>query len=122
MLSVRFFQHSLVFLLLSDIAVAADLLPLSHGIFVESSVACTSASNATALSYWGDELNSSKVIGTIVKVKKSGESYQVTLDLNIQGESGGKEDWTIVIKDPRHMRVTSAYGTSSYRWCFSQMP
>ena len=112
----------LFIMFLSSIAVAADPLPLSHGIFVESSVGCSDVSNATALSYSGDELNSSKVIGTIVRVKKSNGSYRVTLDMNVQGEPSGQEIWTVKINGVKNMTVMFPYGTSSYRWCFHKMP
>ena len=118
----RFLTTTTVLMMATGPAVGADLLPLSHGIFIESSVGCSNASNATALSFWGDELNSARVIGTIMDVSQKGNVYEVRLDMNSQGQPAGKEDWQIVIDDPNSMTVTSPYGTQHYNWCFNEMP
>ena len=67
---------------------AADLLPLKRGIFVDTDVKCSERSNATVVSFWGDELNTAKTIGKIRKVVKKGKSY--TVDLDIDHMDGGK--------------------------------
>ena len=46
------------------VAWGADKLPLKRGIFVETSVGCSERSNTTVVSFWGEELNTARKLGS----------------------------------------------------------
>lgn len=98
-----------------------DLLPLKRGIFVEKSITCSKRSNATVISYWGNELNSSRTVGTIVKVESDGKDYTVTLDMNVMGEEYGEEIWNISIKNFQEIKIVGPGRDTEYKWCSEEM-
>lgn len=106
-------------------ASAKDMLPLQRGIFVNTQVTCSNASNAYILSYWGDELNSSHVGGYIKKVTKKKKALVVTLALEGDGGVGGNlrktENWTISVRSKTEFQVTTPRSTNTFRWCSSSM-
>jgi len=106
---------------LPSLAFATDPLPLKRGVFVDSSVKCSERSNATAVSFWGDELNSAKAVGRIRKVAKNGQSY--TVDLEIEHMDGSKEKsiWSLTIRHPESMTITNDFGSWNHRWCSDRM-
>ena len=58
-------------------AVAADLLPLTRGIYVREGTPCRGASNANVVSYWGEDngLNVSRTACRIDRMTRSGSAY-----------------------------------------------
>lgn len=101
--------------------ITADKLPLKRGIFVDTNVKCSERSNATVVSFWGDQLNTSRTVGHISKVVKKGKSY--TVDLDIEHMDGGREQttWSLVIKNSKTMKITNNFGSWDQRWCSDQM-
>ena len=121
MLVARLASCATVLIFAAQGCFAADLLPLKRGIFVEKPVGCENRSNATVISYWGNELNSNRVIGEIIKIERNGQKYEVTLEMNSMGEPSGKELWTLLIDNPKEMSVTAPGRGATYVWCSSQM-
>ncbi|MBX9458072.1 MAG: hypothetical protein KL863_19740 [Rhizobium sp.] len=112
---------TIIALCLPAASLAADKLPLKRGIFVDTDVKCAERSNATVVSFWGDQLNTARTIGTISRVVKKGKSY--TVDLDIEHMDGGKvkTTWSLVIRNPRTLKVTNSFGSWNHRWCSDQM-
>lgn len=102
-------------------SLAADKLPLKRGIFVDTSVKCSERSNATVVSFWGDELNTARTVGKIRKVVNKGKSYTVELDLEHMDGGKEKSTWRLVIRNPKTLRVTNTFGSWDHRWCSEQM-
>lgn len=106
-------------------ASAKDMLPLRRGIFVNTQVTCSNASNAYILSYWGDKLNSSRVVGHIKRVAKKKGGFVVTLALEGDGGMGSNqrstENWTISARSKTEFQVITPRGTNRFRWCSSKM-
>lgn len=100
---------------------AADKLPLKRGIFVDTSVKCSERSNATVVSFWGGELNTSKTVGTIRKVSKKGKTYTVDLDIEEMGGASERTTWKLVIANPKSFKLTNSFGTWEQRWCSAKM-
>lgn len=100
---------------------AADKLPLKRGIFVDTKVKCSERSNATVVSFWGDQLNTARTVGHIRKAVKKGKSY--TVDLDIEHMDGGRAQvtWSLVIKNSKTMKITNSFGSWDNRWCSDQM-
>lgn len=103
-------------------AAAKYLLPLAQGIFVDKRVKCTASDNSNTLSFWGNELNSTHVIGTIKKVIRQKQAFVVTLyQEGDEGMGGGLQatvNWTLFVRSPKEFSL----GTDTYRWCFARMP
>jgi hypothetical protein len=72
-------SSALVLLMVSSTALAADLLPLKHGIYVPQGVACKGASNADMVSYWGGKgaLNVAQAECKITKLARKGNAFTV---------------------------------------------
>jgi hypothetical protein len=68
---------ALLCLLAGSAAAAADMLPLKHGIYVDTHVACKGASNVDTLSYWGKEngINAQRTECHITKLSKNRATY-----------------------------------------------
>lgn len=105
-------------------AIAADKLPLRHGIYVDSRIDCKEFSNVSMMSFWGDQLNVAQMIGHIVKVSKSGRDYRVEIDGEPVRGDGPTETftWTVTIYGETDMKVQSEFSTDRYRWCFDEVP
>ena len=60
-------------------AIAADMLPLTRGIYVNVGTRCQGASNADTLSYWGGNngINGSKLGCKITRLRKQGASFSL---------------------------------------------
>lgn len=58
-------------------AVAADMLPLTKGIYVVVGTPCKGASNVDTLSYWGDDngINNQKTDCRITGLTRNGSTY-----------------------------------------------
>ena len=101
----------------------SDRLPLRHGIFVLRDVPCQERSNATAQSFWGDAMNTSHEVGSILSTNHQGNIYKVKFAFqDIEGGPRIVAQHTIVIRSP------SAYGTpgpdgrpTEMRWCAAAM-
>lgn len=98
-------------------AVAADMLPLTTGVYVLANRACKGASNADTMSYWGGNgaLNVSQVDCKAGKVSKAGTVYTIS-QICTEIRSGEKFS-------PETIKVTIPNATSftldgqSYRYC-----
>lgn len=66
-----------IFLISSAGVMAADLLPLKRGIYVEAGTPCKGASNADTLSYWGkgNGINDQQTGCEITNLQKGGSTY-----------------------------------------------
>lgn len=66
-----------IFLVIGTGAIAADLLPLQRGIYVEAGTRCKGASNADTLSYWGNRngINDQQTGCEITNLKRHGSTY-----------------------------------------------
>lgn len=112
----------LLVLVVSSPSWCADKLPLKRGIFVDANVKCSERSNATVTSFWGDELNSSQVRGTIRSVVKRGKSYTVVLDTEeIRNGNRSRETWNVTIPSPTRMKIDNQFGSWTQRWCSKAM-
>lgn len=60
-------------------AIAADMLPLTKGIFVVVGMPCKGASNVDTLSYWGGEngINDARTRCRITKLTRNGSTYSL---------------------------------------------
>jgi hypothetical protein len=60
-------------------AIAADMLPLTKGIFVVVGTPCKGASNVDTLSYWGGDngINNQRTKCRITKLTKKGSTYSL---------------------------------------------
>jgi len=100
-------------------------LPLRHGIYVEANTVCSDASNATRVSFWGDQLNSAHVVGHIREVPEHDGSFVVTRDLEGDSGMGGnlrervKDE--ITIDGPGEFSIENENGVWDYRWCAGSM-
>jgi hypothetical protein len=66
-------------LLSASSAVAADMLPLTKGIYVVVGMPCKGASNVGTLSYWGDRngINNQRTDCWITGLTKNGSTYSL---------------------------------------------
>lgn len=105
-------------------AIAADMLPLKQGIYVDKRVDCSEFSNASMMSFWGDQLNVAQVIGHIVQVSKSGNEYRLKISGEpVNGDGPAQEvEWTVTVYSKKEMKVQSEFGVDRYRWCFDKVP
>ena len=60
-------------------AIAADMLPLTKGIFAAVGAPCRGASNVDTLSYWGGNngINNQRTECRITRLKRKGSSYSL---------------------------------------------
>jgi len=109
-------------------AVAADMLPLKRGIYVDVSTPCKGAPNADTLSYWGADngINAQKVVCRIDRLGRKGDTFALQRSCQvIDGKS--------TFKDPRNVKIVgqSAFQISHdassspagpvYRYCGSKV-
>jgi hypothetical protein len=71
-------------------ATAADLLPLKRGYFVDDSVPCANASNATLELFTGASFGANCVVKS---VQKSGRSHRITQTCTMKDDEA---DWTFL--------------------------
>jgi hypothetical protein len=92
-------------LVISSGAIAADLLPLQRGIYVEAGTACKGASNADTLSYWGDRngINDQQTGCEITNLKREGSTYSLKRNCTSGRFGGSSHD---------EVKVTIMSGTS----------
>lgn len=102
---------------LATAAAAPDMLPLRHGIFVPTDVACRGASNAAMVNYWGGRsaIGSGGATCTIQRVTHIGTAYTFTDTCRdvASGESieGGRT--VLTIASPTAFRMNG----TDYRYC-----
>lgn len=62
----------------SSAALAADMLPLTKGIYVVAGTPCKGASNVDTLSYWGDDngINNQRTHCRITELTRNGSNYR----------------------------------------------
>ena len=60
-------------------AIAADMLPLTKGIYVVAGTPCKGASNVDTLSYWGEDngINNQSTRCRITRLTKNGSTYSL---------------------------------------------
>ncbi len=103
--------------LASSAALAADLLPLKHGIYVPVGRPCKGASNAEIVSYWGGKasISYSKAECTVVKLSKAGNVYTLTDQCRDIASNDFIEGGPTVLKITGQDRFSM--GDTSYRYC-----
>jgi hypothetical protein len=98
-------------------AVAADLLPLKHGIYVPTNVACKGASNADIVNYWGEKsgIGVAQAECTIKSVSNDGNVYTYSDECrDIQsGETIEGGPTVLTVHGPAAFEM---FGTE-YRYC-----
>jgi hypothetical protein len=112
-----------------------DLLPLKHGIFVDSKFPCKEFgkaylfeihnANKYAMSFWGDSVNDAFTVGKIIDVKRNGKTYKVKLDTEVNSPMGdfkGVVDQTFVISSATKVQTDRGYGKATFRWCYNEIP
>jgi hypothetical protein len=101
----------------STSAIAADLLPLKHGIYVPVNVACKGASNAEIVNYWGEKygIGVAQAECTISKVEKKGNVYTYTDECR-DIQSGGLIEGGPTVLTVKSTTSFEMSGTS-YRYC-----
>ena len=98
-------------------AATADMLPLKHGIFVPTNVACKGASNADMVNYWGGKsaIGVAQAECRIKKLSRKGNVYTVT-DSCTDIASGGViegEPTALTIASPTSFKMSG----TSYKYC-----
>jgi hypothetical protein len=98
-------------------AVAADLLPLTTGIYVLAGTPCKGAPNSDTMSYWGGDnaLNTSQVECRAKKVSWVGKVYtvnQVCSEIR-SGEKFASETISMTIPNATSFTLSG----QSYRFC-----
>jgi len=116
------FGFASVALLASSGAIAADLLPLTRGIYVREGVRCRGASNADTMSYWGGRngLNVSRAECTIRRFDRRGSVF--TLDrrcreLHSGGSFSNRIRISITGRNAFTLLPPSAAGGRRYLYC-----
>ena len=109
-------------------AVAADMLPLTRGIYVRAGTPCKGASNADTLSYWGGKngINDQQTSCKINSLKKDGSTFLLTRTCT-SGRFGGSFDDQVNVKILNRTKF-NIYGraslgaqTHTYRYCGSKV-
>ena len=104
-------------LLASTSVVAADMLPLKHGIYVPVATACKGAPNSAIVNYWGGKssIGASQAECTIKKLSKKGSVYTfVDQCKDIQSGDLIEGDPTVVtVKGPTSFAMSGI----SYKYC-----
>jgi hypothetical protein len=108
---------------------AADMLPLKHGIYVDVHVPCKGAPNADTVSYWGGRngINASKAACTIKKLNRHGQNYDLRRTCRLVegpyvGHSHDRLRLTIltrtsfIIRPERHWKGFT-FEDITYRYC-----
>lgn len=96
---------------------AADMLPLTQGIYVPQGVACRGASNADMVNYWGGSsgIGVAQASCTITRLSKSGQRYTLH-DRCTDNQSGDVIEGgptRLVISGPRAFTMNG----KAYRYC-----
>ena len=101
----------------SSSALAADLLPLKNGIYVPTNVACTGASIAAIVNYWGDKsgIGVAQAECTIKTVSHKGNVYTYKDECR-DLQSGDLIEGGETVVTVRSATAFEMFGTS-YRYC-----
>ncbi|MCA1654001.1 MAG: hypothetical protein ABR588_11175 [Sphingomicrobium sp.] len=103
-------------LLTGTSAIAADLLPLRHGIFVTAEIPCKGASFVDILSYWGGQngINSQPIECRITKLTRSGQAYRLSRKCrDIRYGPSSYNQLTVVVTDRNSFTINGV----RYRYC-----
>ena len=113
-----------IFLISSASAIAADLLPLQRGIYVQAGTACKGASNAATLSYWGglNGINDQQTGCEITNLKQDGSSYALQRNCTSVRFGGSVHDEVKVTILSRtsfvfHPSVALGLPSRTFRYC-----
>ena len=105
-------------------AIAADMLPLTRGIFVVVGTPCKGASNVDTLSYWGQDngINASRVRCRIAEVTKRGGTYSLRRACTeIQYNGRFNDEARITIHDRKSFTTHGLWDQrgveQTYRYC-----
>jgi hypothetical protein len=112
----RYVVVTLVALLSSTSALAADMLPLSRGIYVPVGHACKGASNADMVNYWGgrSSLGASGGDCTIKKLSHVGAVYTIKdICKSLDGQVIDGGDTVISIDGPTRFTLSG----TQFRYC-----
>jgi len=108
---------SLAFLCASSAAVAADLLPLTQGIYVPAARPCKGASNAEIVNYWGGKssIGVAQAECTIKKISNKGAVYTFSDECR-DIQSGELIEGGSTVLTVHGATAFEMFGTS-YRYC-----
>ena len=119
----------------SSPASTEDMLPVRHGIFVDSRISCKEfarayvaelqVANKYAMSFWGDSINDAFTVGRITRVYRDGSTYRVRLDAKGDGPMGsfkGTVEQSLVVSSPTKIRTDHGFGEATFRWCYAAIP
>ena len=106
----------LLALLAPSAAIAADMLPLTRGIYVRADRPCRGASNASIISYWGGKngLNVAKRSCRIDRLRSEGRMHRLERTCE-ELQSGGSFTDRIEVRTQSPTRF-SLHGVT-YRYC-----
>lgn len=105
-------------------AIAADMLPLTHGIYVAVGTPCKDASNVDTLSYWGGDngINNQRTKCRITKLTKNGSVYSLQRACSDIREGGSFDDRARITVRSRtsfliHSQSRFATADRHFRYC-----
>jgi hypothetical protein len=111
-------------LLCASGVLAADMLPLQRGIYVEAGIPCKGASNADTVSYWGDDngINGTRTGCKIKTLHRDGPVYSLNRKCRQLGFSGSYNDHvkiTVLDRTSFKFRARGPFGTTvtTFRYC-----
>ena len=115
-------RRAMLFLLIpaSATIAAADMLPLTKGIYVIQGVPCKGASNADTAAYWGgnNAINDQQTQCKIKRLKKDGASYRLTRDcVNIREDDKFTDELKLTVLSRTAFRIQTEYSDQRYRYC-----
>lgn len=116
-------EIALLIALSASPALAADMLPLKRGIYVDVRAPCKGAGNAFTLSYWGADngINAQKVGCKIKKMTQAGNRFALHRTCTeIVYETSFDDEVTVTILKPTSFVMDTEYEPAtprSYRYC-----
>ena len=111
-------------LLTANVAMAGELLPLRHGLYVDVQAACADRGDATTLSYYGNGIGAAQVTNDDTIVSHRGNVYRLRSTMTENANPGsvtvGHE--TITVLSRTKFKFEGGYGQATYRWCVASGP
>ena len=107
-------------------ALAQDILPLRHGIYVTDGVSCGTPPYSDLMGYYGDYIAPGHNTCTFGEVTRHGNSYETTMTcLEVQSDNVSQIDHRFTILDREHFQVavmgnlhfTVPIKPDVMRWC-----
>jgi hypothetical protein len=111
-------------MLSASAAIAADMLPLTQGIYVVAGTPCEGASNVDTLSYWGEDngINDQRTRCRVTKLTRNGSTYSLRrscTDIRAGFSFDDKAEITIRSRTSflLHRGSRFASGDRTFRYC-----